>query len=111
MGYDLERPYIADTTWEATPWRRLLLKADTPQGVRDELKAAGVTHVVYGPELYVFATRTGNLSIAAHQATSSARPDYYEQLRNWTTFEEFKAKFLEQVYKDDNSRYGVYVLR
>jgi hypothetical protein len=111
MGYDLERPYIADTTWEATPWRRLLLKADTPEGVRNKMKEAGITHVVYGPELYVFATRTGNLSIAGHQAKGASRPDYYEQLRNWTTFEEFKAKFLEQVYKDDNSRYGVYVLR
>jgi uncharacterized membrane protein (GlpM family) len=111
MGYDLERPYVADTTWEATPWRRLLLKADSPEGVRDAMKAAGITHVIYGPELYVFATKTGNLSIAAHESKGPSRPDYYEQLRNWTTFEEFKTKFLEQVYKDDNSRYGVYVLR
>src|SRR5437660_2050854 len=22
MGYDLQRPYVADTTWDATPWRR-----------------------------------------------------------------------------------------
>ena len=111
MGYDLERPYIADTTWEATPWRRLLLKANTPEDVRDALKAEGVTHVVYGPELFVFATKTGNLSIAAHQSKGPSRPDYYEQLRNWTTFEEFKSKFLEQVYKDDNSRYAVWALR
>ena len=111
MGYDLQRPYVGDTTWEATPWRRLLLKGDTPEGVRDQMKAEGITHVVYGPELFTFATATGNLSIAAHESKGSARPDYYEQLRNWTTFEDFKTKYLEQVYKDRDSRYGVYVLR
>jgi hypothetical protein len=111
MGYDLQRPYVGDTTWEATPWRRLLLKGGTPEGVRDAMKAQGITHVVYGPELYTFATATGSLSIAAHKSEGPARPDYYEQLRNWTTFEDFKSKYLEQVYKDPNSRYGVYVLR
>ena len=111
MGYDLQRPYVGDTTWEATPWRRLLLKGATPEGVRDQMKAEGITHVVYGPELFTFATATGNLSIAAHESKGSARPDYYEQLRNWTTFEDFKTKYLEQVYKDRDSRYGVYVLR
>jgi hypothetical protein len=110
MGYDLQRPYVGDTTWEATPWRRLLLKGDTPEGVRDALKAQGITHVIYGPELYTFATATGTLSIAAHESKGPARPDYYEQLRNWTTFEDFKTKFLEQIYKDADSRYGVYVL-
>jgi hypothetical protein len=111
MGYDLERPYVADTTWEATPWRRLMLKGNTPEGVRDALKAEGITHVIYAPELYIFATATGNLSIAAHESKGPGRLDYYEQWRNWTTFEDFKGKFLEQVYKDRDSRYGVYVLR
>lgn len=111
MGYDLQRPYVGDTTWEATPWRRLLLSGGTPEGVREALKRKGITHVVYGPELYTFAALTGNLSIAAHKSEGPARPDYYEQLRNWTTFEDFKAKYLEQIYKDADSRYGVYVLR
>jgi hypothetical protein len=111
MGYDLQRPYVGDTTWEATPWRRLLIKGGTPEGVRDAMKAQGITHIIYGPELYTFATATGNLSIAAHKSERPARPDYYEQLRNWTTFEDFKSKYLEQVYKDRDSRYGVYVLR
>lgn len=111
MGYDLQRPYVGDTTWEATPWRRLLLQADSPEGVRDAMKARGITHVIYAPELYIFATTTGTLSIAAHQSKGPSRPDYYEQLRNWTTFEDFKAKYLQQIYKDQDSRYGVYVLR
>lgn len=75
------------------------------------MKAQGITHVMYAPELFVFATGTGTLSIAAHESKGAARPDYYEQLRNWTTFEDFKAKFLELVYKDEDSRYAVYVLR
>ena len=111
MGYDLQRPYVGDTTWEATPWRRLLLKGSTPEGVRDAMKAEGITHVIYAPELYIFATATGALSIAAHESKGPSRPDYYEQLRNWTTFEDFKAKYLQQIYKDQDSRYGVYVLR
>lgn len=111
MGYDLQRPYIGDTTWEATPWRRLLLKGETPEAVRDAMKAEGITHVMYAPELYVFAASTGTLSIAAHQSKGQARPDYYEQLRNWTTFEDFKAKFLDRVYIDPESRYAVFALR
>jgi len=111
MGYDLQRPYVGDTTWDATPWRRLLLKGNTPEGVKDAMKAQGITHVIYAPELYIFATTTGTLSIAAHESKGPARPDYYEQLRNWTTFEDFKGKYLQQIYKDRESRYGVYVLR
>lgn len=110
MGYDLQRFYVADTTWESTPWRRLLLKSDTPEGVRDELKAEGITHVIYSPELYVFSTNTGSLGIASADV-GSGRPDYYEQWRNWTTFEEFKAKYLEQIYKDQPGRYTVFLLR
>jgi hypothetical protein len=110
MGYDLQRSYIADTTWESTPWRRFLLKADTPEGVRDELKAEGITHVIYSPELYVFSTNTGSLGLVDADV-GSGRPDYYEQWRNWTTFEEFKAKYLEQIYKDQPERYTVFLLR
>ena len=110
MGYDLQRFYVADTTWESTPWRRLLLKADTPDDVRDEMKAKGITHVIYSPELYVFSTNTGSLGIASADV-GSGRPDYYEQWRNWTTFEEFKAKYLEQIYRDQPGRYTVFLLR
>ena len=100
MGYDLKRSYVADTTWEATPWRRLLLKGDAPEAVRDAMKAEGITHVLYSPDLYVFATITGRLGIASHEV--KGHPDYYEQWRNWTTFEELKAKFLEPVYQDQH---------
>jgi hypothetical protein len=99
MGYDLQRPYVADTTWESTPWRRFLLKATTPEAVRDAMKAEGITHVLYAPDMYVFATMTGTLGIASHEV-NGAHPDYYEQWRNWLTFEEFKAGYLEAVHKD-----------
>lgn len=81
MAYDLQRPYVADATWESTPWRRLLLKADTPEGVRDVMKAEGITHVIYSPGLNVFSTLTGRLSSAGSGAEDSARSDYYEQWR------------------------------
>jgi hypothetical protein len=100
MGYDLKRSYVADTTWEATPWRRLILKSNSPEETRALMKAEGITHVLYSPDIFVFATNTGRLGIASHEV-KGARPDYYEQWRNWTTFEELRAKFLgEPVYRD-----------
>jgi hypothetical protein len=101
MGYDLKRSYVADTTWDSTPWRRFLLKGDSPEAVRDAMKAEGVTHVLFSPDLYVFATSTGRLGIAGHEV-KGGHPDYYQQWRNWLTFEELKAKFLEPVYKDQH---------
>ena len=101
MGYDLKRSYVADTTWESTPWRRLLLKGDSPEATRDAMKAEGITHVLYSPDLYVFATMTGRLGIASHDV-KQAQPYYYEQWRNWLTFEELRAKYLEPVHKDQH---------
>lgn len=101
MGYDLKRSYVADTTWESTPWRRLLLKSNSPEETRDAMKAEGITHVLYSPDLYVFATMTGRLGIASHEV-KQAQPYYYEQWRNWLTFEELRAKFLEPVYQDQH---------
>jgi hypothetical protein len=99
MGYDLQRSYVADTTWESTPWRRLILKGGSPQGIRDTMKSQGITHVLFSPDLYVFATTTGTLGIASHELNGT-HPYYYEQWRNWLTFEEFKGKYLEPVFKD-----------
>jgi hypothetical protein len=41
------------------------------------------------------------LGIAGHEV-KGGHPDYYQQWRNWLTFEELKAKFLEPVYKDQH---------
>jgi hypothetical protein len=90
---------VADTTWESTPWRRFLLKGDSPEAVRNAMRAEGITHILYAPDMYVFATMTGTLGIASHEV-NGAHPDYYEQWRNWLTFEEFKASYLEAVHKD-----------
>ena len=108
MGYDMQPPYVADTSWDSTPWRRLLLKADTLQGVRDTMKSEGITHVMYSPDLYAFATMTGRLSISTPGTKGSGRPDYYEQWRNWVTFEEFKDQYLEPIHQD---QYGYTVFR
>lgn len=110
MGYDLQRAYVADTGWESTPWRRVLLKGGSPQGVRATLRAEGITHVIYSPDLYPFATMTGNLNIAAAGAAATGRPDYYEQWRNWATFEDFKTQYLEPIYTDKFG-YTVFTLR
>ena len=110
LGFDLKGPYVADTGWESTPWRRLILKSDGPEGIRDAMKAEGITHVMYSPDLYVFATMTGRLSIAAPDENGSSRPYYYEQLRNWTTFAEFSSKYLEPIY-NDQFEYTVYKVR
>jgi hypothetical protein len=110
MGYDLQRPYVADTGWESTPWRRLLVKAESPERVRDAMKSQGITYVIYSPDLYPFATLTGNLGAAAPYAAGPGRPDYYEQWRNWTTFEDFKTQYLQQVYNDQFG-YTVFTLR
>jgi hypothetical protein len=108
MGYDLQRPYVADTSWDSTPWRRLLLKADSPPAVRDTMKAEGITHVLYSPDLFAFATMTGRLSVTSAGGSDASRPDFYEQWRNWVTFEEFKEQFLEPIYRD---QYGYTLFR
>jgi hypothetical protein len=108
MGYDMQQPYVADTSWDSTPWRRLLLKADTLQGVRDTMKSEGITHVMYSPDLFVFATMTGSVSISTPVTEGPGRPDYYEQWRNWVTFEEFKEQYLEPIHQD---QYGYTVFR
>jgi 4-amino-4-deoxy-L-arabinose transferase-like glycosyltransferase len=110
MGYDLQRPFVADTTWSSTPWRRLLLRADTPEGVRDAMKAEGITHVIYFPHMFEVSTMTGNLGLVNGSRDNNGRPDYYEQWRNWTTFEEVRKKYLDQVY-EDKFGYTVYTLR
>jgi 4-amino-4-deoxy-L-arabinose transferase-like glycosyltransferase len=110
MGYDLQRPYVADTSWDSTPWRRLLLKGESPQDVRNAMKADGITHVLYSADLYPFAARTGTWNVTVGNSTGSGRPDYYEQWRNWTTFEDFKAQYLEQVYEDQFG-YRLFTLR
>lgn len=132
MNYDLRRPLIADTSWDCTDWQRALLRNDSLDEVRDDLKRRGITHIVYSPTLYFFATevglqvgptagtpsrRTGAFSLAGlpgkergKESGYTAEPEYKGQLRVLSTFELFRIKFLEPVYKD-RFGYEIYRLR
>jgi Dolichyl-phosphate-mannose-protein mannosyltransferase len=114
MNYGLKRQYYADESWFATKWRRLLAHNDSLEGVTQELKARGFTHILYNPTLFRFAARmgvegTGGMNLMAKDKDGSGRSGLeYQLLRNWSTFTLYKEKFLETVYSDEN---GYEVLR
>lgn len=112
MTYGLNLPYLSDESWYTTKWRRLLVHNDSLAGVNEELKAQGITHILYNPSLFIFAAKMGvegtggmNLMALSNRVTSDeARrlgPEY-PILRNWSTFVLYKKQFLEQVYSDEN---------
>lgn len=130
INYDLKRPFIADTSWDSTDWQRTMLRNNSFEQVREDLKRRGITHIIYSPNLYFLAAemgpqagptagtpsrRTGAYSFAGltggergKPSGDSAEPDYKVQLRVLATFELFRIKFLERVYKDN---YGFEVYR
>jgi 4-amino-4-deoxy-L-arabinose transferase-like glycosyltransferase len=135
MGYDLQRPYLADASWDSIEWNRTLLRNGSLEEVHADLKRQGVTHVLFNPNLYSFVTQIG-LDIGPTAGTPSHRigvyrpaaflegghaidgdrdfgealtgsePEYHVQLRSLATFELYRKKFLEQLYID---RYGYQV--
>lgn len=118
MNYGLKRDYLADESWFATKWRRLLVRNDSLDGVNQQLKAQGFTHILYNPGLFSFAARmgvegTGGMNLIA-QAKNGATSDAsmkgpeYPLLRNWSTFTLYQQKFLDTLYVDEN---GNQVLR
>jgi hypothetical protein len=48
----IERDYLADETWLATKWRRLLAENPSLEEVNQDLKRQGVTHIFYCPGLF-----------------------------------------------------------
>jgi hypothetical protein len=113
MNYGLKRPYYSDESWFATKWRRLLVNNNSLEEVNADLKAQGITHILYGRTLPIFAAQmglegTGGMSlIASSEHEGDKRPEY-PLLRNWATFTLYKERYLETVYKD---RDGYEVLR
>jgi hypothetical protein len=137
MGYDLERPYLADTSWDSVEWNRALLRNGSLEEVNEDLKRQGITHILFNRNLYSFVTQIG-LDIGPTAGTPSHRigvyrpaafleekhptdehqelggelkgpePDYQVQLRSLATFELYRQKFLVQIYND---RYGYQVYR
>lgn len=114
MNYGLKRPYYSDESWFATKWRRLLVQNDSLEGVNEQLKLQGFTHILYGRSLFLFAAQmglegTGGMSLIAKPEDGAApRSPEYPFLRNWSTFTLYKERYLELVYTDD---YDYEVLR
>jgi hypothetical protein len=108
MNYGLKRPYYADESWFVTKWRRLLVENDSLEAVNERLKQQGFTHVLYGHGLFTFAAQmglegTGGMSLLAKPEDGAApRSPEYPLLRNWSTFELYKERYLEPVYSDDD---------
>ena len=107
MNYGLKRPYYADESWFVTKWRRLLVENDSLESVNERLKQQGFTHVIYGHGLFTFAAQmglegTGGMSLLAKREDGASRAPEYPLLRNWSTFELYKERYLEPVYGDDD---------
>ncbi len=101
MSYGLKRDYIADISLEATEWRRLLIRNTSLADVNNDLKHRGITHVLVAYDSFRWgATRSGKGSVENLQAAQTSRPDYYVQLRNWATLDQYSSNFLEPLYSD-----------
>jgi hypothetical protein len=106
MTYGLKRPYLADETWFTTKWRRLLVQEDSLERVNAQLKAQGITHILYNPSLFIFAAQmgvdgTGGMNLIRTDESGPARGLEYQLLRNWSTFTLYKERYLEPVYTDE----------
>lgn len=100
MSYGLRRDFIADSSLDATGWRRVLSRNPTLAGVHADLKAQGVTHLLVSYGIFSWgAIRSGKGSVENLRAPDS-RPDYYVHLRNWATLDHYSSNYLEQVYSD-----------
>ena len=132
MTYGLQRPYLSDETWYTTKWRRLLVHNASLDGVRQDLKRQGVSYILFDSGLFLFAAEMGLDQgqvvppvpgpLAARALGTKFESDNelkrsfdearrlgpnFPLLRNWTTFAQFRDKYLEQVYSDENG-YRIY---
>jgi Dolichyl-phosphate-mannose-protein mannosyltransferase len=120
MCYHLQRPYISDGSWDATEWRRLLIRNATLEAVNNDLKRQGISHVLFAPWYFELIAKTGwpkpggSRFLGTGKFTDDARvlefgPDY-TSLRNWETFDRYRSEFLELIYTDRNG-YAIYRLK
>lgn len=111
MCYDLQRDYVADVNWDTTEWRRLLARNASIDDVNSDLKARGITHVLFSPSLFSFAAQMGHSGLPNVSAMRDTQgPDYRPQLITVTTFDVYRRKFLEQIYSDELG-YHLYQVR
>ena len=120
MCYHLRRPYVSDGSWDATEWRRLLVKSSSLEDVNRELIHQGFTHVVFAKWYFELIAKTGwpkpggsrflaSGKYADHNRILQFGPDY-TSLRNWVTFDAYRREFLELIYTDPNG-YEVYRIK
>jgi 4-amino-4-deoxy-L-arabinose transferase-like glycosyltransferase len=114
-SYNFERDYLADPSWYATEWRRVLVHNATLDAVHQELKRKGITHIVYDPSLFKFAAYsglegTGGMDAMYPSWLRGNGPDYKIQLRNWATFELYSRKYLAPIYSGENG-FTIYELK
>ncbi len=101
MSYGLKRDHIADISLDSTEWRRLLIRNRTLADVHNDLKRQGITHILVSYGVFTWgAMRSGQGSVESYSSLPGNRPDYYVQLRNWATLDQYSSSFLEPVYSD-----------
>lgn len=111
MCYDMRREYVADVNWDTTEWRRVLARNTSMDDVNVELKARGITHVLFSPSLFAFAAQIGREGLPEVSASiKTSGPDYAPQLRTLATFGFYQTRFLDQVYSDKLG-YHLYQIR
>ena len=120
MCYHLRQPYISDGSWDATEWRRLLIRNATLEGIHNDLKNQGMTHVLFAPWYFELIAKTGwpkpggSRFLGSGRFTDQARVlefgADYTSLRNWETFDHYRSEYLELVYTDRNG-YAIYRLK
>lgn len=113
MNYGIERPYLTDESWFATKWKRLLIRNDSLSKVNDDLHNRGFTHILYCPGPFTYEANLGVKGSGGMDLISQSRTNEselgrslgaeYELLRNWATFTQYRAKFLETVYVDQSN--------
>lgn len=103
MGYHLQRPYLAEVGWDTVEWQRLMIRNDSMESVHEDIKRQGITHILYGPGLFRFIAAVGRegsgpsgVMYKGAEGETSAK-DYYVQLRNWATFEDYRSKYLDTL--------------
>jgi dolichyl-phosphate-mannose-protein mannosyltransferase len=129
MSYGIQRPYLSDETWYSTKWRRLLVHNASLDEVHQDLKRQGVNYILYDPGLFSFAAEMGMeqgqmvppvprpLAAAALGIRIAPEKSGFEEertlgpnfplLRTWATFTQYRDKYLQPVYSDENG-YRIY---
>jgi hypothetical protein len=103
MGYHLQRDYLAEAGWDSVEWQRLMIRNQSVEGIHEDLKRQGITHILYSPGLFKFVAQMGRAgsgpsgSMYSLKNAAAGNKDYQVQVRNWATFELYRKNYLESV--------------